>query len=115
MGQFRIPSESRTLGKVIPAHLTSLMPTVGDWPLKVFSVQDATDQLPILRAIITTDLHNLVFQADYRLIPVVSSPPRRRTRPRHSDDHRRIGSELLRSEWPDSYRAGAHRQSRVAT
>lgn len=46
--------------------------TVGDWPLNVFTVQDATDQLPILRAIISSDLHNLVFQADYRLIPVVT-------------------------------------------
>ena len=45
--------------------------TVGDWPLNVFSVQDATDQLPILRAIATSDLHNLVFQSDYRIIPAV--------------------------------------------
>jgi hypothetical protein len=48
--------------------------TVGDWPLNVFSVQDATDQLPILRAIATTDLHNLVFQSDYRIIPAVTRP-----------------------------------------
>jgi hypothetical protein len=46
--------------------------TVGDWPLNVFSVQDATDQLPILRAIATSDLHNLVFQSDYRIIPAVT-------------------------------------------
>ena len=46
--------------------------TVGDWPLNVLSVQDATDQLPILRAIATGDLHNLVFQADYRIIPAVT-------------------------------------------
>jgi hypothetical protein len=46
--------------------------TVGDWPLNVLSVQDATDQLPILRAIATADLHNLVFQADYRIIPAVT-------------------------------------------
>jgi len=54
--------------------------TVGDWPLNVFSVQDATDQLPILRAIATSDLHNLVFQSDYRIIPAVTrrltEPPR---------------------------------------
>jgi hypothetical protein len=42
--------------------------TVGDWPLNAFDVQDATDQLPILRAIATSDLHNLVFQADYRIV-----------------------------------------------
>jgi hypothetical protein len=46
--------------------------TVGDWPLNVFSVQDATDQLPILRAIAISDLHNLVFQSDYRIIPAVT-------------------------------------------
>jgi hypothetical protein len=55
--------------------------TVGDWPLNVFDVQDAKDQLPILRAIATSDLHNLVFQADYRIIPAVmknpTEPPRR--------------------------------------
>jgi hypothetical protein len=49
--------------------------TVGDWPLNMSSVQDATDQLPILRAIATADLHNLVFQADYRIIPAVTRPP----------------------------------------
>ena len=54
--------------------------TVGDWPLNVFSVQDATDQLPILRAIATSDLHNLVFQSEYRIIPAITrtstQPPR---------------------------------------
>ncbi len=29
---------------------------------------------PILRAIATGDLHNLVFQADYRIIPAVTRP-----------------------------------------
>jgi hypothetical protein len=48
--------------------------TVGDWPLNMLSVQDATDQLPILRAIASSDLHNLVFQSDYRIIPAVTRP-----------------------------------------
>jgi len=48
--------------------------TVRDWPLNVFTVNDARDQLPILRAIATSDLHNLVFQSDYRIIPVVTRP-----------------------------------------
>ncbi len=48
--------------------------TVGDWPLNVFSAQDAIDQLPILRAIATADLHNLVFQSDYRIIPAITRP-----------------------------------------
>ena len=48
--------------------------TVGDWPLNVFTVHDAADQLPIMRAVVTGDLHNLVFQADYRIIPAVMRP-----------------------------------------
>jgi hypothetical protein len=55
--------------------------TVGDWPLNVFSAQDAADQLPTLRVIIAGDVHNLVFQADYRIIPAVTrtsiAPPPR--------------------------------------
>jgi len=35
--------------------------TVRDWPLNVFTIQDAANLLPILRAIATSDLHNLVF------------------------------------------------------
>ena len=54
--------------------------TVGDWPLNVFNFQEATDQLEILLAIAISDLHNLVFQADYRIIPAVmrtsTEPPR---------------------------------------
>ena len=46
--------------------------TVGDWPLNVFSVQDASDQVPILRAIASADLHNLVFQSDYRIVPAIT-------------------------------------------
>jgi hypothetical protein len=48
--------------------------TVRDWPLNVFTAQDATDQLPIMRAIVAGDLHNLVFEADYRIIPAVMRP-----------------------------------------
>jgi hypothetical protein len=46
--------------------------TVRDWPLNVFTSQDAADLLPIVRAIATSDLHNLVFQADYRIISAVA-------------------------------------------
>jgi hypothetical protein len=49
--------------------------TVADWPLNVFGVQDACDQLPILRAIATGELHNLVFRSDFRIIPAVMSQP----------------------------------------
>jgi hypothetical protein len=49
--------------------------TVGDWPLNVFNEAEAADQLSTLRAIVTADLHNLVFEADYRIIPAVTGPP----------------------------------------
>ncbi|KJS03381.1 MAG: hypothetical protein VR65_01630 [Desulfobulbaceae bacterium BRH_c16a] len=45
--------------------------TVGNWPLNVFSRDDAEGELPILRAIASADLHNLVFQSDYRIIPAI--------------------------------------------
>jgi hypothetical protein len=45
--------------------------TVREWPLNVFSASDADAQLPILRAITAADLHNLVFRADFRIIPQV--------------------------------------------
>ena len=47
--------------------------TVGDWPLNVFSAEDAAAELPILRAIASSDLHNLVFNADYRIVPAVTA------------------------------------------
>ena len=47
--------------------------TVGDWPLNVFSDEDAAAQLSILRAIASSDLHNLVFRADYRIVPAVTA------------------------------------------
>jgi hypothetical protein len=49
--------------------------TVQDWPLNVFSDEDAAAQLSILRAIASSDLHNLVFGADYRIVPAVTANP----------------------------------------
>jgi len=46
--------------------------TVGVWPLNVFSADDAAAELPTLRAIASADLHNLVFQSDYRIVPVTT-------------------------------------------
>jgi hypothetical protein len=46
--------------------------TVHDWPLNVFSKEDAAAQLSILRAIASSDLHNLVYRADYRIVPAVN-------------------------------------------
>ncbi|MEW9528589.1 hypothetical protein [Microbispora sp. NPDC049125] len=43
--------------------------TVGDWPLNVFTPEQAAAELPTLRAIVTADLHNLVFQRGYRIVP----------------------------------------------
>ena len=45
--------------------------TVGDWPLNVFNDEDAAAQLSVLRAIASSDLHNLVYRADYRIVPAV--------------------------------------------
>ena len=47
--------------------------TVGDWPLNVFSDEDAAAQLSILRAIASSDLHNLVYRSDYRVVPAVTA------------------------------------------
>jgi hypothetical protein len=47
--------------------------TVGDWPLNVFTQEQAAEELPTLRAIAAADLHNLVFQSDYRIVPAMRS------------------------------------------
>ncbi len=41
----------------------------------VFSNEDAAAQLSILRAIASSDLHNLVYRADYRIVPAVTAGP----------------------------------------
>ena len=51
--------------------------TVGDWPLNVFSDEDAAAQLSILRAIAAGDLHNLVYRADFGIIPAATVDPAR--------------------------------------
>ena len=45
--------------------------TAGDWPLNVFDEEQAAAELPALRAVASADLHNLVFQRDYRIIPAI--------------------------------------------
>jgi hypothetical protein len=47
--------------------------TVGEWPLNVFTEAQAAAELPTMRAIVAADLHNLVFQADYRIVPATTS------------------------------------------
>jgi hypothetical protein len=47
--------------------------TVGDWPLNVFTQEQAAAELPTLRTIAAADLHNLVFQRDYRIVPATKS------------------------------------------
>jgi hypothetical protein len=51
--------------------------TLGDWPLNVFDEKQAAAELPTLRSIASADIHNLVFQRDYRIIPAIVSgrPP----------------------------------------
>ncbi|HWG65038.1 MAG TPA: hypothetical protein VG253_25405 [Streptosporangiaceae bacterium] len=50
--------------------------TVGDWPLNIFDQEQAAAQVPTLRALASADLHNLVFQRDYRIIPAIVSESR---------------------------------------
>ena len=47
--------------------------TLGDWPLNVFTPDQAAAELSTLRAIAAAELHNLVFQRDYRIIPATTS------------------------------------------
>ena len=46
--------------------------TVGHWPLNVFTPEQAAAELPTLHTIAAADLHNLVFQADFRIIPATT-------------------------------------------
>lgn len=48
--------------------------TVGHWPLNVYDAGQAAAELPTLRAIAAADLHNLVFQADFRIVPATTRP-----------------------------------------
>jgi hypothetical protein len=57
--------------------------TVQDWPLNVFSDEDAAAQLSILRAIASSDLHNLVYRSDYRIVPAMTA---KLANPRRLDD-----------------------------
>jgi hypothetical protein len=45
----------------------------------VFDDSQAAAKLPVLRAVASADLHNLVFQRDYRIIPAIVNgrPPAR--------------------------------------
>ncbi len=47
--------------------------TVGNWPLNVFDARQAAAALPTFRAIASADLHNLVFQAGWRIIPAITA------------------------------------------
>ncbi|NUP24551.1 MAG: alpha/beta hydrolase fold domain-containing protein [Streptomyces sp.] len=45
--------------------------TVGEWPLNVMDARQAAELVPALRAIAAADLHNLVFQRDWRIVPAI--------------------------------------------
>jgi hypothetical protein len=51
--------------------------TIGEWPLNVFTEEQAAAELPTLRAIAAADLHNLVFLRDYRIVPATMAVPAR--------------------------------------
>jgi hypothetical protein len=46
--------------------------TVGVWPLNVFTEAHAAAELPTMRAIVAADLHNRVFEADFRIVPATT-------------------------------------------
>ncbi|MFG2432623.1 hypothetical protein [Streptomyces sp. NPDC048590] len=48
--------------------------TVEEWPLNVFTPDQAEELIPTLRAIVAADLHNLVFQRDWRIVPALHHP-----------------------------------------
>lgn len=47
--------------------------TVGEWPLNVATGAHADELVPIFRAIAASDLHNLVFQRDWRIVPELTA------------------------------------------
>ncbi|MFI6920947.1 hypothetical protein ACIBIZ_13415 [Nonomuraea spiralis] len=52
-------------------HPHLLGATVGEWPLNVADARQAAELVPLLRAIAAADLHNLVFQRDWRIVPAI--------------------------------------------
>ncbi|WP_433417169.1 hypothetical protein ACQP1V_41950 [Microtetraspora malaysiensis] len=44
---------------------------LGEWPLNVADAEQAAELVPVLRAIAAADLHNLVFQRDWRIVPAL--------------------------------------------
>ena len=51
--------------------------TVHDWPLNVFTQEQAATKLATFRQIASAEVHNLVFQRDYRIIPATVRQPTR--------------------------------------
>ncbi|MEU7021570.1 hypothetical protein ABZ990_13035 [Streptomyces sp. NPDC046203] len=45
--------------------------TVAEWPLNVFTPAQAEELVPTFRAIVAADLHNLVFERDWRIVPAL--------------------------------------------
>jgi hypothetical protein len=50
------------------AHLRGS--TAGDWPLQVTTTEDASRQLPIVRAIVEAELHQKIYEGRYPVMPV---------------------------------------------
>ncbi|MCY0906363.1 hypothetical protein OS914_15935 [Arthrobacter sp. H14-L1] len=51
-----------------------------DWPLNAFTPAYAEQELPTLRAIASAEIHNLVFIADYMIVPTSKPGTRTSTR-----------------------------------
>jgi hypothetical protein len=59
------------------AHLRGS--TAGDWPLQITTTEDATRQLPIVRAIVEAELHQRIYEGRYPVMPIAVrkyGPPR---------------------------------------
>lgn len=49
--------------------------TVGEWPFNVFDPAQAEAERGTLVAIAAAEIHNLVFEADYRIVPATTAHP----------------------------------------
>lgn len=46
--------------------------TLGEWPLNVFTAEQAADERATLHTIALAELHNLVFLRDFRIVPATT-------------------------------------------
>lgn len=47
--------------------------TVGEWPFNVFDADQAALERGTIEAIVAAEIHNLVFEADFRIVPATTA------------------------------------------